>query len=429
MKTNLSFNDPFTNRALQIYEDAKTQIGYVAHRFLQTIKRDGGLVAAKHWLRPSKVTPGFQRLRQNGRLDLSVEAVALQTPWNELFTPAELATARDRLKQSGYRGKFDRISTRSYWVVSPNVRNNEDTVDAWRRASVSAGAAFMGYYPNDSDHGKIGTKFAGRTKKGIKSGDVILIARRHDLEPEIVGFGIVRGDFMKRIACLKTPDTFGSLRRLRPFIAWSGLPPAGVPFKEVVRHTKALVQLHPDWNDAHLKVCEWINQQLQIRSSGGRGGSTRGRKNRQNAISPSPQIVSSPENHQLDFNVQTRARVIKAKKIEAGLLADYRRWLEQQDRVLSAIKYRALQCDAYEQDRQNLIEAKGSASREHIRMAVGQLLDYAFQGCKKFGEPHKAILLPSEPRSDIVDWLDSLKIKVIWREKKLFLDNANGLFT
>jgi hypothetical protein len=139
--------------------------------------------------------------------------------------------------------------------------------------------------------------------------------------------------------------------------------------------------------------------------------------------------VSSPENHQLDFNVQTRARVIKAKKIEAGLLADYRRWLEQQDRVLSAIKYRALQCDAYEQDRQNLIEAKGSASREHIRMAVGQLLDYAFQGCKKFGEPHKAILLPSEPRSDIVDWLDSLKIKVIWREKKLFLDNANGLFT
>ena len=62
-------------------------------------------------------------------------------------------------------------------------------------------------------------------------------------------------------------------------------------------------------------------------------------------------------------------------------------------------------------------------------MAVGQLLDYDFLGKPKFSDPHKAILLPSEPRSDIVEWLDSLNIKVIWREKKSFLDNANGRFT
>jgi hypothetical protein len=34
-----------------------------------------------------------------------------------------------------------------------------------------------------------------------------------------------------------------------------------------------------------------------------------------------------------------------------------------------------------------------------------------------------------EPRSDIVDRLDSLEIKVIWHEKKVFLDNVNGQFT
>lgn len=95
-------NDPFTERALQIYEDAKTQIGYVAHRFRQKIVRDGGLAAAKHWLRPSKTTAGFQRLLDNDRLDLSVEAVALQSSWSVHFTPAELATARDRLTQFGY---------------------------------------------------------------------------------------------------------------------------------------------------------------------------------------------------------------------------------------------------------------------------------------------------------------------------------------
>jgi hypothetical protein len=95
-------NDPFTKRALQIYEDAKTEIRYVAHRFRQKIMRDGGLVAAKHWLRPSKATAGFQRLLDHDRLDLSVEAVALQPPWDKLFTAAELETARERLSLFGY---------------------------------------------------------------------------------------------------------------------------------------------------------------------------------------------------------------------------------------------------------------------------------------------------------------------------------------
>lgn len=102
MAETTPMNDPFTDRALKIYEDAKTQIGYVAHRFRQKIVRDGGLAAAKHWLRPSKATTGFQRLLDHDRLDLSVEAVALQPPWNKYFTPAELTTARERLAQFGY---------------------------------------------------------------------------------------------------------------------------------------------------------------------------------------------------------------------------------------------------------------------------------------------------------------------------------------
>jgi hypothetical protein len=316
----------------------------------------------------------------------------------------------------------------NYWVVSPNVRDNEDTVGAWRRASVSARAAFMGYYPNDSEHGQIGPKFAGKTKRGIRPGNIILIARRHDHKPEIVGFGIVHGKATKSIKGFKAPQSFGSLRRLQPFSPWSQ-PPSDVPLSEVVRHTKALAQLHPDRNDAHRQVCEWIDQQLQNRSSGESGSSLAERKDAQRVSPLVPVIVSSPENHQLDYKVQTKAKLIKAKKIEAELLRGYRRWLEQQGRKLSALKYRMLRCDAFEEDRQNLIEAKSSASREHIRMAVGQLLDYAFQGIKKFGDPHKAILLPSEPRSDIVDWLDSLQIKIIWRRKEVFLDNANGQFT
>ncbi len=112
-------SDPFTDRALKIYEDAKTQIGYVAHRFRQKIVRDGGLAAAKHWLRPSKATAGFQRLLDHDRLDLSVEAVALQPPWNKLFTPAELATAHERLTQFGYFTRRDTTATPST-QISPD---------------------------------------------------------------------------------------------------------------------------------------------------------------------------------------------------------------------------------------------------------------------------------------------------------------------
>jgi hypothetical protein len=318
----------------------------------------------------------------------------------------------------------------SYWVVSPNVRNNEHTVDAWRRASVSAGAAFMGWAPNNWGSGQIGPRFAGKTKGGVQTGDIMLIARRHRFEPEIVGFGVVRGKFATRITGIKTPENFKSLRRLKPFIPWSGPPPLDVPLKEVVRHTKSLVQLHPDWNGAHGRVCDWLDEQLQNhRPSGGKSEKVAARQKNRVKTSLGPQIVSAPENYQLDYKFQTKTKIICAKKVEAELLAGYTHWLEQQDRELSAVKYNSLQCDAYEEHRRNLIEAKSSVRRENIRMAVGQLLDYAFQGGKKFGNPHKAILLPMEPCSDIVNWLDSLGIKVIWRDKKVFLDNANGQFT
>jgi hypothetical protein len=38
--------------------------------------------------------------------------------------------------------------------------------------------------------------------------------------------------------------------------------------------------------------------------------------------------------------------------------------------------------DIYVPDRHQLIEAKGGVRREHIRMAIGQLADYAFR-CRK----------------------------------------------
>ena len=47
-------------------------------------------------------SPGFTRLRNIGRLDLSVEAHVITYPWATLFTRAELEEARRRLREYGY---------------------------------------------------------------------------------------------------------------------------------------------------------------------------------------------------------------------------------------------------------------------------------------------------------------------------------------
>lgn len=104
-------------------------------------------------------------------------------------------------------------SSRKYWVVSPNVRFDAKNVAAWRQASVKWRAAFMGWHPNDEAH-RLGPKFA----RGIEPGDVILIARRANGKPETVGFGTVVGKFRTRLKGFRAPESFGSLRRLEPFI-------------------------------------------------------------------------------------------------------------------------------------------------------------------------------------------------------------------
>jgi hypothetical protein len=145
--------------------------------------------------------------------------------------------------------------------------------------------------------------------------------------------------------------------------------------------------------------------------------------------SPEAQIVDSPLHHQLDYIVRSKKLMRRARKNEERLLIAYRNWLDSQGRKLRTARYGKLQCDAFEERRRNLIEAKSSASREHIRMAAGQLLDYAFQIRKKFPNVNKAVLLPRMPDWRAVDWLPKLKIAVIWRENGAFLDNAKGKFS
>ncbi|MFF5230671.1 hypothetical protein [Dactylosporangium sp. NPDC000521] len=66
--------------------------------------------------------------------------------------------------------------------------------------------------------------------------------------------------------------------------------------------------------------------------------------------------------------------------------------------------------DVFEVDTEELVEAKSTAGREHIRHAIGQLYDYA-----RFVRPRsRAVLLPTRPKQDLVDLLTGLDIDIIY---------------
>ena len=81
----------------EIYERAGVEVGYWATRYLQMLRRRGGLGTAKHLLHSSATSDGYQALRDAGRLDLTVEALVLRPEYEPLFDTAELGTAEKRL--------------------------------------------------------------------------------------------------------------------------------------------------------------------------------------------------------------------------------------------------------------------------------------------------------------------------------------------
>lgn len=82
----------------EIYDRAGRELGYWATRYLQLLRNRGGLGAARYLLHQRATSDGYKTLRDAGRLDLTVEAYVLRDEFRLLFTPEELAKARERLE-------------------------------------------------------------------------------------------------------------------------------------------------------------------------------------------------------------------------------------------------------------------------------------------------------------------------------------------
>ncbi len=82
---------------------------------------------------------------------------------------------------------------------------------------------------------------------------------------------------------------------------------------------------------------------------------------------------------------------------------------------------RPLRADLYDQTERVLYEAKASASREAVRMAVGQLLDYR-RGVDP--ETRLRLLLPERPADDLVELLADLQITCIYETETGMFEKA-----
>jgi hypothetical protein len=87
----------FDDAMMEIYQRSGAEVGYWAGRYLQMLKRRGGLATARHLLAARTTSDGYARLREAGRLDLTVEAYVLRPEYASLFTERELESARSRL--------------------------------------------------------------------------------------------------------------------------------------------------------------------------------------------------------------------------------------------------------------------------------------------------------------------------------------------
>jgi len=116
------------------------------------------------------------------------------------------------------------------------------------------------------------------------------------------------------------------------------------------------------------------------------------------------------------FQSEPRREPTTAERREAALVQRYSAWLTAIGTTVTRKEIRVpglgrgLYTDLYDSTRRELVEAKSSASRHHVRMAIGQLYDYG----RHVKHLTRAVLLPTNPGADLLELLHSLGIACVY---------------
>lgn len=122
-------------------------------------------------------------------------------------------------------------------------------------------------------------------------------------------------------------------------------------------------------------------------------------------------IVSADDSHIAQDRVVTR--------IEHDLQAAFGAWLQDAGATVKTLKLPTsagtVEPDLYVPDRGWVVEAKKSTARTYVRMAIGQVLDYAYLARKNQLKATPVILLPGQPEADLKHLISNLGITLATR--------------
>mgnify|MGYP001377258985 CR=1 FL=1 len=109
---------------------------------------------------------------------------------------------------------------------------------------------------------------------------------------------------------------------------------------------------------------------------------------------------------------------IEAVRRESALVSRFVEWLGKQGLTASrdAIPVpggQLLYTDVFVNESRELLEAKSSASREHIRVALGQILDYE----RYVDHDALAVLVPTRPSQDMISLLIKHGVGCVWETR------------
>lgn len=151
------------------------------------------------------------------------------------------------------------MTKRNYWVVSPNVKNNEEEAD-WKEFLSKNPYSFIGWDENNS----FGNTFINLIRKG----DVIINAQRKNWIPTVFGAGIVQNDKSEWMESKEIPSPAHS-RLLKPYLNKEQVLNLKLDFERTAyygnnKQIPAIYRLHPNTNNKDKDLIKIIERELKM---------------------------------------------------------------------------------------------------------------------------------------------------------------------
>jgi hypothetical protein len=122
----------FTDFLLAKAREAEAKLRYRPTQFLQMLNSSGGYATAVQLLSSRSISEGFKTLWAKKRLDLTVEALVLESKWGSHFDPVLREVAAKRLREAGYQPKINKGSSSAVTAPALDVALSiewDDTIE------------------------------------------------------------------------------------------------------------------------------------------------------------------------------------------------------------------------------------------------------------------------------------------------------------